>query len=615
LDLSKIYVGVRQDFEGIVNDNKLAVYSTVLANLNRSGIAEVDDIVQETFIYAYYNFATLRDVTKLTGWLCGIARNKSRSFNKTRKNLEFIDDIGDAQEFVLPSVQSTEDSYIENYERGEIMRGINNLSDKLRETVILYYMGEKSTVEIAQILAIPEGTVRFRLADARKKLKKEFINIMSHEKKEIAANELYAKVQENIEKVYEHTRNNKNKEASDLCDETFKMIANYPSFSEMPVESGDEPKKLLYNLYHAKAAAMHLKENANRMEYLKKALEICEELATKTSDWGWLANEYYAYALDHSNNGQKADDMDYLAKAVEYAKKSGNKSIYATCLFWQANGDIANSLDKFEEIVAMKEDLSTDRHIYLYALSKGYCEILSAFEKAGIAIGKDENIEYASVCPGIKYEVNKVKLAGEPGSSSTCVDWALGAVIGDIFVNANLFDNGVFLDNNFREGYKNEGESWSYTYNNKKFVGEVISMSEEITVVGGTFKDCIHVRRTETLTDKGDESSAKLNKDTSGVSDIWFAPDVGIIKYTFEAISGNKEHLELSEYKINNTGETELIKKYLPIALGNTWKYAGFDKDGKAFADRYESENVFEVVYTSPKYNAISNWAYDYPKK
>ena len=439
--------------------------------------------------------------------------------------------------------------------------------------------------------------------------------MMSHEKKEIAANELYAKVQENIDKVYEHTKNNKNKEASDLCDETFKMIANYPSFAEIPVESGDEPKKLLYNLYHAKVRAVELKERrSDEEDYRKKALELCEELATKTGDWGWLANEYYGYAINLSNRGKDNDGIDYLAKAVEYAKKSGNKSIYATCLFWQANGDKSNSLDKFEEIVSMKEDLSTDNDIYLYALSKGYCKILSAFKKADITIN-GENIEYMSVCPGIKYKDGKIKLSGEPGSMTTCVDWTIGKVIADIFVCANIFDNGVFLSNDFKVGYKEEGEGWSYTYNNKKFVSEVISMNEEITVTAGTFKDCIHTRRTETLTDKGDEKSAKLNKDTSGVTDIWFAPNVGIIKYTFEAISGNKEHLELSEYKITNTDETEIIRKYLPIVLGNTWKYVGFDKDGKLFADRYESENVFEVVYTSPEYNAISNWAYDYPKK
>ena len=597
----KIYLGDEKDFENIVNENKLAVYSTVLANLNTVG--EVDDIVQETFIYAYYNFQTLRDRDKITHWLCGIARNKSRTFNKSRKNLTAFDDTMQ-NGFETSSV---EDIYIENYERGEIMREIYKLSDKLRETVILYYIGEKPIKEISQILEIPEGTVKFRLAEARKKLKKELVNIMSNEKKEIAVNELYAKIQKNIDTAKKYSRESKKKEASDLCDETFKMIENYPSFAEKAVDSDDEPKKLLYNLYHAKAEALHLIENTD--EYLTKALHLAEELANKTSDWRWLANEYYYYAIRVSKKGE----IDYLAKAVEYAKKTGDNKLYAMCLFWQANGDKANGLEKFQEIVSLKEDLYNRNSVSTYVLSNGYCKVLNALKNAEVDIN-NEIVEYMSVCPGVKYENGKALLCGEPGASR--IRGLNENVIEDVFVYAD-FGNGIILDNNFKVGYKFEGEESSYSFKNKKFVTEIIAMNEEVSVLAGDFKGCIHVRRSETLGDSEDDKGdrAKLNRETSGIRDVLFAQNVGIVKMTFEAISGRKEHFELSEYNITNADETELIKKYLPIALGNIWKYMSFDSDGKPFSEKYEIENVFEVEYVSEEYNAISNWAYDYPKK
>ena len=47
------------------------------------------------------------------------------------------------------------------------------LPDKMKVTVLLYYMEERSVEEIAEILRIPKGTVKSRLHQARKILRKE----------------------------------------------------------------------------------------------------------------------------------------------------------------------------------------------------------------------------------------------------------------------------------------------------------------------------------------------------------------------------------------------------------------------------------------------------------
>jgi RNA polymerase sigma factor (sigma-70 family) len=323
----KLYAGDEKEFENIVNDNKLAVYSTVLANLSSSG--EVDDIVQETFIYAYYNFQTLRDINKLTSWLCGIARNKSRTFNRGRKNLKSLDAL---QDYEIPPVETAEDIYIKNYERAEIMRGVNNLSDKLRETVILYYMGEKSTVEISRILEIPEGTVRFRLAEARKKLKKELINIMSNEKKEIASNEIYAKVQENINKSYDYLyKQNNPKKASELCDETIEMISGAAPLKK---DGNTDPNMLLYQLYYAKAYSLVGVERIKALDYYKKALEVVEQ----SGDIVWTAQEYGCYA-SHLSNAKRDKQLvlEYAKKSIEFAEKSGDELLYIGRIAGYAN--------------------------------------------------------------------------------------------------------------------------------------------------------------------------------------------------------------------------------------------------------------------------------------
>lgn len=187
----RIFTGAEKNFEDIVNENKLIVYSTVMAALYNS--AEVDDIVQETFIYAYYNYQTLREKNKLTSWLCTIARNKAKKVNKIYGKTIYLNDLSD-----LLTDSPAENTVMEMYRKAEIMREVGKLSDVLRETILLYYIAEKSTREIAEIFSIPEGTVRFRLSEGRKKLKKELMKIMSTEKRIIESNELYEKVKADI---------------------------------------------------------------------------------------------------------------------------------------------------------------------------------------------------------------------------------------------------------------------------------------------------------------------------------------------------------------------------------------------------------------------------------
>lgn len=64
---------------------------------------------------------------------------------------------------------------IERKEIGEaVQKVVNSLPDDKRACVVLYYFEQNSLPEIADILGIPEGTVKSRLYNARKTLEKEF---------------------------------------------------------------------------------------------------------------------------------------------------------------------------------------------------------------------------------------------------------------------------------------------------------------------------------------------------------------------------------------------------------------------------------------------------------
>jgi RNA polymerase sigma-70 factor (ECF subfamily) len=127
---------------------------------------DIEDIVQETFIFAYFYYEKLADKSKLKAWLCGIARNKSLKFirDNSREYTPF-EEIPD-----LPDLSTPESIYIEREDKENLQKIISELPEETAQTVRLRYFEGKSIEEIAQLLEIKPGTVKSRLHNARNKL-------------------------------------------------------------------------------------------------------------------------------------------------------------------------------------------------------------------------------------------------------------------------------------------------------------------------------------------------------------------------------------------------------------------------------------------------------------
>lgn len=199
-----------QEFEQIVTQNKLLLYSIVYGI---TGSIDADDIVQDTFIHAYYHYDKLKDKSKIASWLCAIARNKAIDCLKRNRHIVSMDVLGRSYSNVTP-----ETLFLKQEKKNELMREIFSLSEKYRETLLLYYFAEKSIKEISEILSIPEGTVKFRLSESRKKLKKELFYMFEEEKSKIEKKDIFTRISEETEKAYIAIMENNTKQASDICD-------------------------------------------------------------------------------------------------------------------------------------------------------------------------------------------------------------------------------------------------------------------------------------------------------------------------------------------------------------------------------------------------------------
>ena len=160
-----------KELEKIYNEAYRAVYWTAFSLLKNEDDAQ--DIVQDTFIALINSYDSIRDKDKILPWLKKVAANRSLNrLTRTKTDNvedEFFDTVETVPEDFLP------DSLVESKETRRIIMDIieKSLSEDIRKTLILFYFDEMSTKEIAEILGVPDGTVRRRLNFARNKIKKE----------------------------------------------------------------------------------------------------------------------------------------------------------------------------------------------------------------------------------------------------------------------------------------------------------------------------------------------------------------------------------------------------------------------------------------------------------
>ncbi len=131
----------------------------------------VADVLQDTFVAAWTSAGKFRGEGDVAGWLWGIAVHRLMSRVRTRSargarlgpallSREVVD--ASAEENVLLAVQYS-----------DVGTALARISPELRVVLQATVLDGLSTREAAQLLGIPQGTVKTRLARARANMRKE----------------------------------------------------------------------------------------------------------------------------------------------------------------------------------------------------------------------------------------------------------------------------------------------------------------------------------------------------------------------------------------------------------------------------------------------------------
>jgi RNA polymerase sigma-70 factor (ECF subfamily) len=129
---------------------------------------EARDMAQETFIKLYRKLDSLRDGEAFLPWLIRLARNGC--IDQLRKNKvrtpEHSVPVDEGPE-IATDRPSPEESSVTHWRHGLLHQALQHLSEQSREIILLKDIQELKLGQIAEMLALPLGTVKSRSHRAR----------------------------------------------------------------------------------------------------------------------------------------------------------------------------------------------------------------------------------------------------------------------------------------------------------------------------------------------------------------------------------------------------------------------------------------------------------------
>src|SRR2546425_64981 len=129
-----------------------------------------EDLAQETFARVFAKRKEWQPSGKFSTWLWRIALNlcydELRRKNR-RAEASLDDDGGEAFVEALVAREPTPDTSMVEQERGEMVRqALMRLSEAYRSVLVMRHYQDLKFREIAEVLDVPEGTVKSRMAEA-----------------------------------------------------------------------------------------------------------------------------------------------------------------------------------------------------------------------------------------------------------------------------------------------------------------------------------------------------------------------------------------------------------------------------------------------------------------
>ena len=164
------------NFNEIIETNKNNI-KNIIRLITKS---ENEDLEQEVYIKLWKNADKYKEQGSMKSWIGTIAKNTSKDYLKSAMVRNEQNSTSD--EFVITSIKdkktTPEDRVLASERQKRIIKAIDSLKPKLRETIMLCEIYGYTYEEAAEKLNCPIGTIKSRIYNAKKELAEKLEDLL-----------------------------------------------------------------------------------------------------------------------------------------------------------------------------------------------------------------------------------------------------------------------------------------------------------------------------------------------------------------------------------------------------------------------------------------------------
>ena len=160
-----IATGDKKALQILFARHNVRVFRFVLRFMGDESVAE--DLVSEVFFDVWRQADRFESRSQVSTWLMAIARNKALSVLRRRTTEELDEEVA---EFIEDPADNPEVTMQKTQRSAILQNCLAQLSPAHREIVDLVYYHEKTIDEVAEIIGVPQNTVKTRMFYARKRI-------------------------------------------------------------------------------------------------------------------------------------------------------------------------------------------------------------------------------------------------------------------------------------------------------------------------------------------------------------------------------------------------------------------------------------------------------------
>lgn len=177
---------MNEDFSTVVQEEAQRLYGFCFRLTGNA--QEAEDLCQEALARAFKSFHRFEGRSQVSTWLYRIALNAWKNNMRKKKSVTIFgffrsqESSDSDNEFTFNEPKGKDAPVGTEWERADSERllqsALKSLSDEEREIIVLRDLEDKSYEDLSQLLEVPLGTVKSRLARAREALRLKLMPLL-----------------------------------------------------------------------------------------------------------------------------------------------------------------------------------------------------------------------------------------------------------------------------------------------------------------------------------------------------------------------------------------------------------------------------------------------------